>query len=354
MGRSLLALFVVSVAAAAFGAPAIDAGREERLAQEIVPSLVVGDAVWLATPARPKVLAILTEPSAASKGGVIVIHGLGVHPDCGLIGGVRTGLADAGYTTLSVQMPVLSATASRDDYAVTLPAAGDRIAAAIAFLQGRGVAKIAIVSHSLGATMANAYLARPGAFSIDAWVPVGMAVDFAAPPKEPVLDVTAETRARRGRCGHTVARDDAAAGSMLAAADDRRHRPLLREPAEGAYRGHRGVPRPGVRRPLLSGSRRGVSRRSAASGPTRESRRRGVGRSVDSLGSHPHALPARGSASAQPRDTRAASSASERDSRWLASPRLRPGAPARRSRRSPYSQARAASPGRRPRRASRE
>ena len=149
--------------------------------------------MWLATPARPKVLAILTEPSAASKGGVIVIHGLGVLPDFGLIGGVRTGLADAGYTTLSVQMPVLSATASRDDYAVTLPAAGDRIAAAIAFLRGRGVAKIAIVSHSLGATMANAYLARPGAFSIDAWVPVGMAVDFAAPPKEPVLDVTAET-----------------------------------------------------------------------------------------------------------------------------------------------------------------
>ncbi len=105
---------------------------------------------------------------------------------------MRTGLADAGYTTLAVQMPVLAATASRADYAVTLPAAGDRIAAAIAFLRGRGVAKIAIVSHSLGATMVNAYLARPGAASVAAWVPVGMAVDFAAPPKEPVLDVTAE------------------------------------------------------------------------------------------------------------------------------------------------------------------
>jgi alpha/beta superfamily hydrolase len=40
--------------------------------------------------------------------------------------------------------------------------------------------------------MANAYLARPDAVQIDAWVPVGMLVDFALPPKEPVLDVMAE------------------------------------------------------------------------------------------------------------------------------------------------------------------
>ncbi len=193
MGRWLSALIVVSLAASARAEPAIDYAREERWAQEIVPALVVGDAVWLATPARPRVLAILTEPSAAPKGGVIIVHGLGVNPDFGLINGVRTGLADAGYTTLAVQMPVLAATAARDDYAVTLPAAGDRIAAAIAFLHRKGVTKIAIVSHSLGATMANAYLARSNAPLVAAWVPVGMQVDFAAPPKEPVLDVTAES-----------------------------------------------------------------------------------------------------------------------------------------------------------------
>jgi alpha/beta superfamily hydrolase len=40
--------------------------------------------------------------------------------------------------------------------------------------------------------MANAYLARPDALPIDAWVPVGMLVVFTLPPKEPVLDVMAE------------------------------------------------------------------------------------------------------------------------------------------------------------------
>jgi alpha-beta hydrolase superfamily lysophospholipase len=172
--------------------PAIDYAREERWAQEIVPSIVVGDAVWLATPTRAKVLAIVTEAPDAPKGGVVVVHGLGVHPDYGMIGGVRTDLAEAGYTTLSVQMPVLGAGASRDDYSVTLAAAAERIAAAIAFLRKKGIAKIAIVSHSVGATMVDAYLARPGAASIEAWVPIGMLVDFASPPKEPVEDILAE------------------------------------------------------------------------------------------------------------------------------------------------------------------
>ncbi len=184
-----LALWFVAGAHAALAA---DYAREERWAQEIVPSIVVGDAVYLATPARARVLAILTESSGPAKGAVVVVHGLGVHPDWGLVGGVRTGLADAGYLTLSVQMPVLSAAATRDDYGDTLPEAGDRIAAAIAYLRGRGATRIAIVSHSVGATMANAYLARTGASPIDAWAPIGMFGSFATSPKEPVLDVIAE------------------------------------------------------------------------------------------------------------------------------------------------------------------
>jgi alpha/beta superfamily hydrolase len=170
---------------------AADYAREERWAQEVVPAIVVGEAIYLATPARPKVLAILTLPRGAAKGAVVVVHGLGVHPDWGLAGELRSMLADAGFATLSVQMPVQDAAATRDDYRVTLPEAGERIAAAILYLRARGFAKVAIVSHSLGATMVNAYLARPDALSIAAWAPVGMFGQFAASASEPVLDVIA-------------------------------------------------------------------------------------------------------------------------------------------------------------------
>ena len=184
---------IVALAMAAFAAwPArgADYEREQRWAQEVVPSIVVGDAVYLATRSRPKVLALLTQPNGSAAGGVVIVHGLGVHPDWGLIGVLRAGLADAGFVTLAVQMPVLAAGATRDDYRATMPEAAERIAAAVDFLRTKGSAKIAIVSHSLGASMANAYLARN---TIDAWAPIGMFGPFAVPPKEPVLDIVAET-----------------------------------------------------------------------------------------------------------------------------------------------------------------
>jgi hypothetical protein len=182
---------IVVLAAFAASAGGADYAREERWAQEIVPAIVVGEAVYLVTLSRPRVLAIYTEVVNAS-GGVIVVHGIGVHPDWGLNGGLRTGLAEAGFATLSVQMPVLAADASRDDYAALFPEAGERIAAGIAFLKRRGIRHVAIVAHCMGAVMADRYLAVTTVAKVDAFVPIGMQIEFTTPPREPVLDVAAE------------------------------------------------------------------------------------------------------------------------------------------------------------------
>ncbi len=184
-----LAIFATTAAAASLSP---DYGREERWAREIEPSVVVGEPVYLATPSRPRVLALYTE-AANAKGGVIVVHGLGVHPDWGLIGGLRTGLADAGFSTLSVQMPVLAVDASREDYNAMTPQAAERIASAVAWLKVAKVERVAIVAHSLGAAMSDAYLSSAGAEKIDAWVVIGMGVPFGAAPRQPVLDVEAQS-----------------------------------------------------------------------------------------------------------------------------------------------------------------
>lgn len=169
-----------------------DTAREARWADEVVPQLVVGEAVWLATPHHPRVLALFTEPSTKTRNAVIVVHGLGVHPDWNIIGVLRGALAERGFATLSVQMPVLAADARRDDYTPLFPDAGERLGAAIAWLHGHGYARIAIVSHSMGAAMVNAWLAEHDESVIDAWVPVGMFVPMASQPRQPVLDVVAE------------------------------------------------------------------------------------------------------------------------------------------------------------------
>jgi pimeloyl-ACP methyl ester carboxylesterase len=185
-------LFTVLATPAQRAEAAADYAREDRWAEQIVPGIVVGDAMYLATPTRTRVLALYTAVDHP-RGGVIVVHGAGVHPDWGLIGGLRSGLADAGFATLSVQMPVLAAGAPREDYVALQGEAGERLAAAVAFLEARAIKRIAIVAHSMGAGMVNAYLASPRAARIDALVAIGMWGAFAIAPREPVLDVIAES-----------------------------------------------------------------------------------------------------------------------------------------------------------------
>jgi pimeloyl-ACP methyl ester carboxylesterase len=186
----LVAAFLLAPAPASAQA---DYAREKRLADEITPGIVVGDPMWLELRSGRKSLAIYA-PAPKATSGVIVVHGLGLHPDWGLIGVLRSQLAEQGYATLSVQMPVLPAEATADRYPPLFPEAAERLAAAAAWLRGKGLKKIAIVSHSMGAAMARYYLERAGDARIDAWVAIGMAGEITLPEKfrTPVLDLHGE------------------------------------------------------------------------------------------------------------------------------------------------------------------
>lgn len=191
--RKLFAIPVFCVALVARAATvAPDYARESRWAAEVVPQIVVGDAVWLSTPHRDRVLAIYAMPAAPAKGAVIVVHGSGVHPDWGLVGQLRSALADRGFATLSVQMPVLAAAADSSEYAALYPLAAERLDAAAAWLRAHGRTRVAVVSHSIGSAMVDAWLAQPRHAAIDAWVAIGLPRPFASPLHLPVLDVHGE------------------------------------------------------------------------------------------------------------------------------------------------------------------
>jgi pimeloyl-ACP methyl ester carboxylesterase len=189
-------LAVACLMTAFFPVPATaqaDYAREKRLADEIAPGIVVGDAVWLELKPGRRFLAIYAaDPKAVS--GVIMVHGLGLHPDWGLIGVLRTQLSEQGYATLSVQMPVLAADAPRERYAALFPEAEERLDAATAWLRGKGLKKVAIVSHSMGASMSHYYLSHAPDARIDAWVAIGMSGEITLPRKfrTPVLDLFGE------------------------------------------------------------------------------------------------------------------------------------------------------------------
>ncbi|GMR16383.1 MAG: DUF3530 family protein [Gammaproteobacteria bacterium] len=155
-------------------AHASDTAKEKRWANQIVDSIMVGDAEWLKV-GNSKILALYTEyTTEKAQGGAIVIHGAGVHPNWDqVIRPIRSQLPDYGWSTLSIQMPVLANDANYSEYAKLFNEIAPRVDVAVKFLKTKGINNIVIVAHSLGATMAAYYLRKKPDKSIKALVAIG-------------------------------------------------------------------------------------------------------------------------------------------------------------------------------------
>jgi pimeloyl-ACP methyl ester carboxylesterase len=139
---------------------ASDLAREQRWANQIVDVIFTGEVEMLEADGH-EFLSIYTESgSEPPLGGVILIHGIGVHPDWpDVIKPLREQLPEHGWSTLSLQMPVLAADAEVPDYYPIFSEVPPRINAGIRFLQEQGIDNIVVVAHSLGAHMATYWLA---------------------------------------------------------------------------------------------------------------------------------------------------------------------------------------------------
>ncbi len=166
--RLLIFLFSLMAAPVAL-AINLDYERETRWAEQVLPSILVGDPEWIEQSNGHKFLAIYTE-AENPRGAIIIGHGRGWNPDWELYGILRMKLADQGYNTLAIQLPVLGPGAKVGDYIPTYSDAGERYDLSAKFLQEQGFEDIAIVSHSLGATMANEYLIAADETAVKAWV----------------------------------------------------------------------------------------------------------------------------------------------------------------------------------------
>ncbi len=192
---SKLAL-LAALAVAAASAAAQDYAREARYAQEVVSGLVVGDAALIKATSGREFLALHT-PGAAGKAAIVLAHGVGVHPDFGVVGLLRAKLADLGYTTLAIQMPVQSKEAKVEDYyPPVFPDAADRLAKAADWLRAKGHTNVVLLSHSMGAWMANEYLDSAHATTpYKAWIVMGLTGSYSWGMRRyalPVLDMYGE------------------------------------------------------------------------------------------------------------------------------------------------------------------
>ncbi len=170
--NTLIVCLVATIMGSVIAATEPDYGKEERWIEQIEDSIMDGDMLMIAG-ADAEFAAILTESETDSNKAAVVVHGLGVHPDwAGVINPLRVSLTTKGYTTLSIQMPVLANGIEGKEYMGLLPISAQRLAVAADYLEKEGYEVDLIVAHSLGTTMVSHYLATtPNPF--DKYVAVG-------------------------------------------------------------------------------------------------------------------------------------------------------------------------------------
>ena len=230
---SLLCLLVVLTAPVE--ASSSDIAKERRWAEQVEDGLLDGDAVWLDDGKGQEFLGVLTEGDADSGRAVLLVHGIGVHPNWpDVIYPLRAGLFEAGITSLSIQMPILANEADPAEYAPLFAEVPGRIDAAITALQEAGYGSVTLVAHSMGAAMAVYYQAetRVPANQIQSLVIIGMSpglnghenIDRLRQLKLPVLDLYGEAdlpavlssatqRAAAGEAAESVYRQQRVAGA---------------------------------------------------------------------------------------------------------------------------------------------
>ena len=185
-----ISAFITLGATGAALAAGPDYAREARLRAEIIDNIVIGEAIDLNDGARD-FLAIMTEEetnAAAGKSAVLILHGRGYHPAWPIVAQpLRVALPEAGWATLSLQMPVLAQGAKYYDYVPILPAAHGRIAAGLAYLRDMGYERVVVLAHSCGVHMMMSYTRAHGDGAFDGYIGIGMgATDYGQPMRRPL------------------------------------------------------------------------------------------------------------------------------------------------------------------------
>lgn len=177
--KLMISLLLMSLGATAAAA---DLAREKRIAAQIKDAVFDGEVMYLKDGDHD--FMGIHQRTTADKplGAALILHGRGANPDwIDVVQPLRIGLAEHGWDTLSIQLPVAREAADDREWAALVAEAAPRIQAALDHLDQNSEGDLVIVAHSFGSRMAAAYLADKQPARVKAFVAIGMSADPAQP-----------------------------------------------------------------------------------------------------------------------------------------------------------------------------
>ena len=149
--------------------------EETNLAADGLKGLRHGEIIRLPA-AQKNFVAVLDQArSQTTEGGVILLPDAGQSAATQIVAGpLRDYLPSHGWTTLSIQLPVLAAEARPAEYWRLLPEASRRIDAAVNWWKQKGVDNIVLCGHGWGSLVAATYMANRSDDTVRALVLVSL------------------------------------------------------------------------------------------------------------------------------------------------------------------------------------
>jgi len=155
---------------------AADMAREKRIADNIRDSILVGEVVDLKAGADDFIALVTNNEPAKPRGSIIILHGMNSNPNAPQITHpLRSQLAETGWVTASIQLPLAAADASISDNLALIKESYPRIRATLNYMhQNFKNRPCVLVAHSLGAIMATSFLAEQKKLACDALILIGL------------------------------------------------------------------------------------------------------------------------------------------------------------------------------------
>ncbi|MDJ0805434.1 MAG: DUF3530 family protein [Gammaproteobacteria bacterium] len=189
----ILDIFLISTLAWT-AALATNLQREHRIADQLNTPANAGAILWLGDQSRPFLALHRLPASSETLGGAIILHDMNANPDSAeVIQPLRLSLAEQGWETLSIQLPLATQHADRAEYQALMREALPRIQAAVNFFLAKKNRNLVLIGHGLGARMGLTYLGETTTRELRAFVAIGMPGTDPG-EKDPLLAILGELK----------------------------------------------------------------------------------------------------------------------------------------------------------------
>jgi predicted alpha/beta-fold hydrolase len=171
-------------------ADGLDREREQQLTDKLAEEAKATETLWLEANGEKFLALLTTQSNKKARGAVLILHSMGGHADWPqLISPLRTKLPEHGWTSLSIQLPVIAPENQIEDYGKTLEQATARIKAAVDLLYERKFFNMVAIGHSFGAASLLAYLEKQEKQKVIAMVAIGLQDYAFVKPSMDLLDL---------------------------------------------------------------------------------------------------------------------------------------------------------------------